>query len=300
MSVPVSYVIITHNRAADLTEALQSILRQQYAPLEIVVLDNASTDETPRLFAGPFNLPNIRYLRSETNLGVSGGRNLALEHATGELLVTIDDDSILRDPDATTKMVRRLQSEPDLGVLTFRVVDYWSGELEAGAFPWKDKKRDATREFETTWFIGTGHIIPRAVYERVGLYQEYFPYGCEEIDLALRILDAGYRIRYFPQVTVHHKKVTTRHTWRTTRFQAMHLQNRVKVAIRNLPWQYVLTTDLVRSAQVVLKHSRGNLAAVLLAHWYLARQMPRLLRERKPIGRETVRRVLKLKGPVLY
>jgi GT2 family glycosyltransferase len=278
---------------------LTSILSQRYEPLDVVVVDNASTDDTPRLFEGKFNCANIQYIRLQSNLGVCGGRNVALEHAKGDILITIDDDAVLRDVDATQKIIHRFAEDSLLGALAFRIMDYWSNTLQKDAFPTKDKARDSTVEFETTWFIGAGHAIPREVYNRVGVYREYFPYGHEELDLALRILDAGYKIFYFPQVTVFHKKITTRHSLADTHFQAIQLQNRIKVAVRNLPWRYVLTTDLVRSAQV-LRWTRGNVIPILLAHWYLMRQLPRLLQERKPLRQDTIRRVIAMGGPVLY
>lgn len=298
----VTFLIITRNRGNELSETLTSILAQQYHPFNIVVVDNASTDETPALIKQRFNFSNLTYFRSNTNLGVCGGRNLGIKQATGDFIFTIDDDAVLKDPYAVKKVIDRLKKDRSIGALALRSVNYFSGELEKGAFPSRNKTIDATKEFETTWFIGVGHIIPQLVYEKVGLFNEYFPYGHEELDLSLRIIDAGYRIVYFPEVVVYHRKIDTgnKKKWRETNFQAIQLHNRIKVAIRNLPWRYVLTTDIMRSGQVLLQFTRFNLFAVILAHWYIAKQFPRLIKERKLLRDDTIRYVIKMKGPVFY
>jgi len=296
----VSYLFLTRNRHDDLAEALRSILSQDYPKLEIVVVDNGSTDDTADMFRGEFGGDGIKYLRSETNLGVSGGRNLGLQQVSGDIVITIDDDAVLRDPNATRLAVDKLLSDQSVGVLAFKIVDYWGGKLERGAFPFNDKSLDPDLEREGTRFIGAGHAIPRRIYLEVGLYGEYFPWGHEEIDLSLRIMDKGYRIVYFPQVTVYHKKVTTRHTQANTAFQAMQLENRIKCAIRNLPWPYAISHIAVRSAEVPVRYTHGNPLPVFIAHWRVARRFAALLRERKPVSRQTVRRIVSLRGPALY
>jgi len=262
----VTFALITRNRSRNLAETIESLLRQRWPRKEVVVVDNDSVDDTGALFATRFVGPIFRYIRAPRNLGVSGGRNVAIEAASGEFVFTIDDDAVLQDPDCVHRAVQRFQEAPQVGILAFRIVNYFTGKTEQGAFPNKNKRLPHTAEFETTWFIGAGHMVRREVYRAVGSYNEYFPYGHEELDFALRTADAGYRILYFPAVCVHHKKTDTgqRNAFRDTRFQAVQLHNRIKVAIRNLPWLYVLTTDLMRSATEALLAEAGEHVDVLV------------------------------------
>ena len=280
----VSYLLITHNRKQDLKDAIVSILNQSYTPIEIVIVDNNSTDGTPEMIRENFKGQSIRYIRLSENKGVCGGRNVAIEAAKGEILITIDDDAIIDDPNATVKVVNRLSRDPTIGVLAFKVLNYFTHELDKDFFPTRDKKRAPNEEFEIATFIGVGHAIPRYVYEQVGLYRDYFPYGHEEFDLALRILDTGYKILFFPEVVVYHKAGSRRQ--RLVGKWSILLENRVKVAIRNLPWKYVVTTTLIWSIRTFVA-CRGNVIPVLKAWHNLWKQRHKLKEERHLIKRET-------------
>jgi len=294
----VSYLIITHNRKYDLEEAINSILKQNYAPIEIVIVDNNSIDGTEELIREKFNYPNIRYIRLTENRGVCGGRNVAIEAAKGDILITMDDDAVIDDPKATAKIVNRFAKDLDIGVLAFKVVNHFTGQLDKTMFPTRNKKRPADSEFETSWFIGVGHAIPRCVYDKVGLYGDYFPYGHEEGDLSLRILDAGYRILFFPEVTIRHKVTGTRRERLSGRWPII-LENRIKVAIRNLPWRYVVSTGLIWSLRTLID-CRGDFRPIFRAWWSLWSQRNKLIQERHPIKKETIQRIRRLKGPLLY
>lgn len=107
----VSVVIPTCNRAALLTRAIQSIRQQTYGNLEIIVVDDASSDDTWKI-VGSFADPRIRYIRHDTNRGGSAARNTGIRAASGEFIAFLDDDDewapekaeeqvkILRDYDA--------------------------------------------------------------------------------------------------------------------------------------------------------------------------------------------------------
>ena len=296
----VSYTIITRNRQADLREAIQSVLDQDYQPLEIVVVDNASTDETSKLFENEFNVPNIKYICLSENRGVAGGRNVVIPAALGEIIITLDDDALLKDRNATSLIVAKLLSDEKIGALGFKSVHYGTHQLEKFAYPFRDKSRDPDLEGEAIRFIGVGHAIPRSVYDRVGLYADFFPYGHEETDLALRILDADYKIIYFPQVTVIHKKQAV--VGRLDRLKTMWatvLANRLKVAIRNMPWRYVITTTLAWSVRTLID-TRGNIMEILKSWQIIWRQRRVLLSQRKPLKRSTLDKIKQFNGHLYW
>jgi len=282
----VSYLLITYNRKKDLEEAISSILNQSYEPIEIVIVDNNSSDGTQEMIQEKFRRRNIRYIRLPENRGVCGGRNVAIEAARGNILITLDDDAVIDHSNATAKVVSRLQKDPAVGVLAFKIVNYFTGKVDKAEFPTRNKKRSPDEEFEVATFIGAGHAVIRDVYAKVGLYRDYFPYGHEEFDLALRILDRGYKIIFFPEVVVRHKVRGTRREKIAGRWSVM-LENRIKVAIRNLPWRYVLTTLLAWSLRTLID-CRGNILPIITAWRNLWRQLPKLKSERRPIKPETV------------
>lgn len=93
----VTVAVSTYNRASGyLREALECALRQTYAPLEIVVVDNASTDDTGRLVAS-LSDDRVRYVRNEKNVGANGNFNACLQHARGAYFLLLHDDDHIDD-----------------------------------------------------------------------------------------------------------------------------------------------------------------------------------------------------------
>lgn len=119
MSQPlVSVCIPTYNRAAALRRTLETLREQDYAPLEIVISDNASTDETAAVAqAAAAGDPRIRYTRHAASLGLYGNHNFCLDQARGEF-VSFFHDHDERDPRLISAMVRFLQAHPQVGVVS--------------------------------------------------------------------------------------------------------------------------------------------------------------------------------------
>jgi len=292
----VSYLIITRQRPHDLLECLHSVAGQNWPHKQIVVVINGPDPETEAALAGFEPGCALTVLRSDWNRGVSGGRNLALSGAEGEILITLDDDALLTDPEATGAVVARFASNPELGILAFRIVHHADGSLQRAALPARDKSRDPEHEFETTWYIGAGHAIRAAVHETVGPYRDYSPWGHEELDFAFRTLEAEYRIFYFPSVEVRHKISPEGRIASSTRFETIALYHRVKVAMLLLPWRHVLSTWLVWSGIHLIVRTRFNVLVPLRATGLCLRYLPRLFRERTRLSRTTLQRIRKLKG----
>lgn len=289
-----SFVIVTRNRKDDLREAIVSILRQHYRPLEIVVVDNASDDGTAQMLCEEFSDPCICYVRLSENRGVTGGRNVSITEARGDILITLDDDCVFRDPEAASVIVEKFQQDERLGVLAFRIVNYFTNCMAKDEFPHRDKTLDSKSELETSYFIGAGHAVRKAVYQHVGLYPENFFYGMEELDLSFRILDAGYKILYFPQVYVLHKRSPNARISDLARWQRM-LENRVRTSIRNLPWRYVLGSGVIWSGKV-LWETRGRIDVIVRVFGHVIMDFRELKRERSPIKPQTLRRLQQLRG----
>jgi glycosyltransferase involved in cell wall biosynthesis len=100
-------IVPTHNRAGLLERAVESVQRAG-TDLEIIVVDNASTDNTSEVCAG---LPNIRYFRLDQNLGEGGARNFGIQESRSEYLAFLDDDD-LRLPGSLDKQYEVLLQNP--------------------------------------------------------------------------------------------------------------------------------------------------------------------------------------------
>lgn len=258
----ISVLIITYNRADDLLLLLQSI--EQLNGLdtyleEIIILNNKSTDSYTHVTDYIARTPQlkVKYIESDTNAGVAGGRNQIIPIAKGNLLLTIDDDVELYDKDTFEKIVNSYNSDYykkyNIGASTLRVIYHSTKEVQKSAFPHKKYEEYADKkEFLTSYFIGCANIIRKEVFDETGLYPTNFFYGMEEYDLCYRILDAGYCIAYDGSVTIEHKESPL---GRSPNHTKLHMQwvNKCKVAWRYLPTIYFVSTAIAWSFQYLVK-----------------------------------------------
>lgn len=151
----------------------------------------------------------VRTGHSQQNLGVAGGRNAAARLASGDVLVFLDDDAVLR-PGTLTAALSVLEGAPEVGAVAFSVVDPTTGQPAMWYQPYHSAWRG--RRFEAVSVIGCGHAVRRECFEQLdGFWDGYFR-ELEEIDLSWRLLDAGWRILYEPTAQVEHPEKSARHT----------------------------------------------------------------------------------------
>ncbi|SFB25459.1 Glycosyltransferase, GT2 family [Cohnella sp. OV330] len=127
--------ICTHNRAADLREALLSLLRQRHDSFEAVVVDNGSTDataETVKEFERMVSFP-VRYIYEE-RLGLSVARNRAIRESQGEFVLFLDDDAVASD-DWIGGIVDLFERDDRIGVVGGKIEPAWEGEAPAWLAP---------------------------------------------------------------------------------------------------------------------------------------------------------------------
>ncbi|MBI3009552.1 MAG: glycosyltransferase family 2 protein, partial [Candidatus Omnitrophica bacterium] len=118
MSFPlVSVIIPTYNRASMLREALESVRHQTVKDLEILVIDDGSTDETTQVVAG-FGEPAIYF--KQLNQGVAAARNLGIRKSRGVFVAFLDSDDLWY-PQKLERQIDYLSTHPDIGLLYTRM-----------------------------------------------------------------------------------------------------------------------------------------------------------------------------------
>ena len=117
----VSVIISTHNRADMLPRAVNSVLNQVYDDFEIIIVDDASSDDTQAVIAGLYD-PRIRSLRHDTNRGHSASINTGISHAKGEYIAFLDDDDEWL-PNKLERQVAVFQSSPPEVALVYGWMD---------------------------------------------------------------------------------------------------------------------------------------------------------------------------------
>jgi len=195
----VSIVILSWNRKDDLQRTLEAVSQHAGSLREAIVVDNGSTDGSLQLVQSRF--PWVRTIGLPRNVGIEG-LNIGMRAAKGEIIVLLDDDSYPL-PDAIHRLWGAFQGDPRLGIAACRIVSPTASQTDTSA--------EETQQ-EVPTFIGCGVGIRRAAIERAGPFDSaFFLYG-NELDLAARIMEAGYTVRYFPQIVFVHAVSPTNRT----------------------------------------------------------------------------------------
>lgn len=205
MNPKVSVIIPTYNRANLLPESVGSVLSQDYDSLEVLVVDDGSTDDTEEV-AGGFG-DRVRYLWQEKS-GVSAARNLGILHARGEYLIFLDSDDVLL-PGAVTKLAQALDGNPECGAA-------YCGWIETDGPGSVYKRSPLTRPSGwvfvemCTEYISVVHsiMIRRDCVARAGMFDTRLS-RFEDMDFNIRIA-AHYRWVFVPEHLVEYRR------WRTS------------------------------------------------------------------------------------
>jgi GT2 family glycosyltransferase len=199
----VSIVILNYKRRDALIKCLGSALFQEYPRIEIILVDNASNDGIRNYVRD--HAPNVNLIELSQNLGACAGRNAGIREARGEIVITLDNDIFLNSAFEVRKVVRMFAERPDVHLLAFQLGDALTGKLRLREWChprfWKEY---ADKEFETNFFVEGACAYRREVFHTAGAYYEPLFIGVEGHDLALRVIDHGYRILYCPHIRALH------------------------------------------------------------------------------------------------
>jgi GT2 family glycosyltransferase len=289
----VSIVIVTWNRKADVLETIRSVHEQSYRNIEVVVVDNASTDGTVEALKQMH--PEVKVIPLEQNLGASAGRNPGISAAQGEIIFLLDSDASLGS-DTIRNAVQKFQSRPDVGVIACKVVNASTKEIDRrGGWIFSEKdKVDQDREFLSFSFSECGCAIRKEVFSDAGLFWEALFIDGEGEELGLRIWDAGYAILYSPESVIYHRVSPNGRVAGCNRHYYK-LRNMLYIYIVRYPW-WMLPIYLPTKILVALvRASRRRCVKVILqAILDVVKKMPYLLKERRPVTTKTGREYFRL------
>jgi GT2 family glycosyltransferase len=223
----VSIAILTYNRASILGELLNSLGEICYPALEIIVVDNHSTDGTERLIQGDF--PGVKYFRMPYNRGVAA-RNVGITKASGDIVITLDDDIMGMNDRNIANIISLFESRKNVGAICFKILDYETNEVCNWCHHYR-KEEFSNKEFITDEITEGAVAFRKAVFEKAGLYPEYFFISYEGPDLLLRMLDSGYKTIYSPLISVMHRTAQEgREKWRRYYYDT---RNQIWFVVRN-------------------------------------------------------------------
>lgn len=195
----VSVIMPCFNQGQFIDEAVESVIAQTYTPVEIIIINDGSTDlETVRLLSC-YQKPNVSVIHIE-NQGPSAARNAGIQQAKGHYILPVDAD----DRIASTyleKAVPILESQPDIGIV------YTQAELfgaKTGSF---DLPHYQFPDILLGNMIFNSSLYRKTDWEKVGGYNENMVWGWEDYDFWLSILELGGAVFRIPEVLYYHREV---------------------------------------------------------------------------------------------
>ena len=248
----IAIIIITYNRPADmlaLAMNIEKLSSKKELLEEIIIVNNNSTEsyDAVKSFIQENPSTPFKLIESKENLGVSRGRNFAIEQSKAPILVLIDDDAEFQDTDALKRINEAVIENPHAGILAMKILYFQNSQFQLNAFPHKSfEKRKHLQSFETYYFAGCGNIIVKEAFDIAGPFPTDFFYGMEEYDLSYRILDAGYTIKYIADIVLLHKESPEGRQTKSDKLRGMWV-NKTKVAWRYLPMPCYFTTAIMWS-----------------------------------------------------
>jgi GT2 family glycosyltransferase len=211
-----SVIIPVWNGINDLPACLAALAEQSHAEMEIVAVDNASTDGSGDWIAAHF--PNVRLIRNGENNGFGGACNQGLAAARGEVLVLLNQDTVVRRS-WLAELLKALAENGDVGIAGSKTL-YPDGTIQhaggvvdrRGATSHLGYQQQDKGQFEhavdVDYVTGASLALRRSLYEQIGGFDPgFFPAYLEDVDLCYRARAAGRRVLYVPQsVLIHNER----------------------------------------------------------------------------------------------
>lgn len=211
----VSVIIPTYNRGKTIRRAIDSILAQSYNQLELIIVDDGSTDGTDQLI-NEIQDERLRYIKLTSNLGACHARNVGIEEARGSYIAFQDSDDVWH-PDKLEKQVEKInQTRAD--IIACRYDSYLeNGKTFIRTYPENSESGFCTiKQAVGSGIITTSTIIARAEVLKLNLFDENLP-RMQEYELVIRLLQS-YSIFFMGEVLVDKYEQTDSITWSEKRY----------------------------------------------------------------------------------
>lgn len=217
-------IIILNYRTPRLTlKLLESVSRNYKEELdnnkfEIIVVDNASGDDSPQIIKGSKYSPLIKFIENKENFGFGEGNNIASKKVDGELILFINSDTLPHDR-SFLKMIDFIHKNKDAGILGGRLIDKNGRDISpAGKFfslPHlfltlyfskliSSNNSNSKGVINVDWVSGAFMMVRRKVFEETGGFDKNIFMYAEDMELCYRIKKLGYSIVFLPESFLYH------------------------------------------------------------------------------------------------
>lgn len=297
----VSVVIPNWNGKRFLKGCLDSLQKQKYQSVEVVLVDNGSKDGSIEFIQE--NYPDVRLFTFEQNTGFSFAVNKGIRESRGQFVALLNNDTVV-DELWLSELIKVMREHPEIGSAGCKMLAYDDHALLDGAgdgyrrggLPGRigHRERDTGR-FDLPRYIlgacGGAAIYRQELFDAIGYFDDdYFAY-LEDVDFGLRAQNAGYKCYYVPTAIIYHLGCGTTGSGYSPLVVRLSSQNNLNTIVKNIPgpllikflpeilyWQfYYLAVVTVRGAQII-PWLQGTINAL--------KMMPKMIAKRKDILRQ--------------
>ncbi|MDQ0964916.1 GT2 family glycosyltransferase [Flavobacterium sp. W4I14] len=267
-----SIITVNYNQPGVTLDLLSSIKKNcALDEIEVILIDNASDIDYGTQFKASY--PTLKYIRSEVNLGFSGGNNLGIQQATGQHILLINNDTELI-PGFVEQLNAEMLARPEIGILSplivyhddpdiiqyagYTPINFITGRNETIGLGHLNKGQYANVSCETSFCHGAAMMCRKADIDQIGMMPEQYFLYYEELDWCEMFKRAGKKIWFTAKTHILHKesmsvgKESAIKTYFITR-------NRLLFMRRNTSWMNVMLFSLYYLVMAVPKQLFGYL-----------------------------------------
>ena len=273
----VSIITINYNGLKGTCELMETLPLDDKS-IEVIVVDNASTQDEASVIEQRY--PQVKVIRSHTNLGYAGGNNLGIRAAHGRYLFFINNDTLLKT--SFQPLILRLESSEAIGVVCPKIRYAWSpqpiqyaGYTPLSRITMRNKaigcgeidKRQYDTARPTPYAHGAAMMVKREAINKVGLMPECYFLYYEELDWSMMFHHAGYDIWYDPATTILHKESQSTgqgsplRTFYITRNRLLFVKRNIRGIEKYLSYAYLVGIVAPKDILKHLYHHRIDLAS---------------------------------------
>ena len=269
----ISIITINYNGLDDTCAMLKSLEALTYPNFEIIVVDNGSTHDPSEIISSQF--PEVTMVRSEKNLGFTGGNNLGIKLANGNYYFLLNNDTIIYSTDLLEELITPLLEKKEVGMSSPKIryhdhpdIIQFAGYEKINPVTGRNKQI-GDREIDkgqydspcyTHYAMGAALMVKREVIDQIGLMHDLFFLCYEELDWSSQAVKSGFKIFFQPKAIIYHKesmslgKVSAVKTYYNTRNRILFMRRNSSVIERFLFYCYcTLFTIPKNTASFLLK-----------------------------------------------
>ena len=312
----VAVVILNYNGKDFLRKFLPQVIERSHEDAEIWVADNNSLDGSTEVMKEEF--PNVNLLENHFNAGFAGGYNMALRQIKADYYVLLNSD-IEVTPNWIKPVIELMESDEKIAACQPKIISYYDrsrfeyagacgGFIDRYGYPFcrgrifqelEEDKGQYDDAREVFWATGACMFVKADVYHEFGGLDDDFFAHMEEIDFCWRLKNYDYKIMVCPSSTVYHVGGGTLPK-RSARKTYLNFRNNFALLYKNLPKERLFITFFVRlildgiaAIKFLLQGGVMDFVAVIEAHAYFYKNLPKLRQKRKALRQKHVSNIYK-------